>query len=210
MDFVKVKEKLEFMRTGMWGEYFTHMGLAVPTDTVTTTARMSRVVERGEQFASGAFREFDMQSAPVCLGHKGVVVAKDDRVCLCETYAGLMVFFRATGAAASALLASGDAGLSIAYWRDYTKRSVSRDGVRTIRLLEAGGLREIAVTPEGKTAAYGDTWLMAISKTSNERLCRENVEALERRHGNAFIPGISSLVASSTRYRFTLKTRRTA
>lgn len=194
--------------------YFDFIGVAAPTEQATFAIRGAHAYECSERFALGAFGDFDGGTTAIRMNHAAdrEIANGEPDVHLKSMPVGLVVAFRVRDREhASALRArlrdGGVTGLSITYLRDHAQSVLSaRSGQRTIRRLQAGGLKEISLCTEAEPA-YAGSWLMEAGPAALVRLITENIEVEEKFHGDAFLPGRSGAIKSRTQYRFNLKRR---
>ena len=206
------------------------LGLAAPTGEVARRAELgvrgykaspyAHIGEHGERFAYRAFDGVHGEKTLLGFDHRKAPRGVDpfnnrflaDSAWVFSSDAGLIVTIRLPRPLADrvdAMIVAGTIkGLSINRQRDYSTTRLS-SGVLSVLRVESGGIKEVSLAT---SPAYSDTWIMRAGPAANERLIRERVEALERQHANAYIPGLSDLVDSRTPYQYTLKSsrRRTA
>ncbi|MGE0451810.1 MAG: HK97 family phage prohead protease [Vicinamibacterales bacterium] len=200
-------------------EYHQFIGLAAPYGVATTNYPGKWAGEVEEMFARGAFAALHDGSTQILVNHdRANVIVPDVHVNLGgdvgvnlidKPYLGLVVMFRAARPHAARLrdfIHTGLVrGLSVKYSREAASLTRGRDGRMVVHAIPR--LTEISVALGARSPAYADTWLMEANAAAMERLFRESIEAEERAHGNAFIPGKSDLIQSRTSYACTLRRR---
>ena len=179
------------------------LGLCVPYE-LPAHIPQGRVTE---VFGRGAFRAAVSDGRVVMLinHEKATVLAQqsDGTLQLSEgepgVYATLHLRDRTRATELRALVEAGQVrGWSISFAADTCESQRSSDGTQ-VRHTRVGRLISVSLCVSVRPA-YQTTWAAVDSPQAHQRVRREVVEAIERRMGNNYVPGLSDRVESTTAY----------